>query len=102
MKGRFFIDALATLSIIPNIFGIKGWWSGLEFLGLLKLLRINRFRHVIKNSNQNAETKALLVIFYVVFILIVYIHFIACFIWWTFNREGTWVAPKEFGYLQLS
>ena len=99
MKGSFFIDLLATVSIVPNIFGIQGWWSGLEFFGLLKLLRINRFRHVITNSNQNAETKALLVILYVVFILIVYIHFIACFIWWTFNRQDDWVAPKEFGYL---
>ena len=36
---------------------------------------------------------------YVLYLLVLYHHLIACFLWFLFSYEKFWVPPKEFGNL---
>ena len=67
---------------------------------MIKILRIRRISKIIGNLNQTQETKALLKVLNMVFILIVYIHIIACLLWKVFSIEKSWIPAVDFIYVE--
>ena len=67
---------------------------------MIKILRIRRISKIIGNLNQTQETKALFKVLNMVFILIVYIHIIACLLWKVFSIEKNWIPAVDFIYVE--
>jgi hypothetical protein len=74
--------------------------SLLKLLGMIKILRVNRLKKIIANLNQTQETKAGLKVCNMVFILIIYIHVIACLLWKVFSVDKTWIPAVDFIYVK--
>lgn len=72
----------------------------LKIIGMIKILRIRRISKIIGNLNQTQETKAFLKVLNMVFILIVYIHIIACLLWKVFSIEKKWIPAVDFIYVE--
>ena len=95
-KG-FLIDFAASLSILNHITHS----NYLQYFGFLKIVRILRMNRVIANCNFSSETKAMLKIMYILYLLIFYMHFVACILWIIFKIDKVWVPPVYFGDLRF-
>ena len=99
----FFLDFFATLSVLPAIFPIAAYsYKGAQVLssfGLFKILRVMRISEIIDKLNITAPSKASMKMIFVLYLLTLYHHVIACFLWFIFSIEKYWVPPKDFGYL---
>lgn len=71
-----------------------------KLIGMIKILRVNRLKKIIANLNQTQETKAALKVCNMVFILIIYIHVIACLLWKVFSISETWIPAVDFIYVK--
>ena len=67
--------------------------------GLFKILRLARISEIIDKLDITAPEKASLKMIFVLYLLTLYHHVIACFLWFIFSIEKYWVPPKDFGYL---
>lgn len=73
LQGMFIIDLLSSLPIELIAHGSR--W---RILNILKLLRISRLTALINNSNIDSETKTFCRILQLIFLMIIYMHVIAC------------------------
>ena len=105
VNGSFTVDLISTISIdkwynnfseTPN----ESILTLLKIIGMIKLQRIRRLAKIISNLNQTQETKALFKVLNMVFILILYIHVIACLLWKVFSIEETWIPAVDFIYVE--
>mmetsp|Transcript_81200 Transcript_81200/g.112454 ORF Transcript_81200/g.112454 Transcript_81200/m.112454 type:complete len:149 (+) Transcript_81200:231-677(+) len=107
-QGSFLADLLSTAPLLVE-FGVITSDSPannyIQVLGMLKLGRLSRIGKVIANLNMTTEFKAFLRTIYIVFGLVIFIHVVACFLWYQFTNsdkeayplEGpSWVPPLEF------
>lgn len=97
----FLIDMLST-------FPLDEWFEGvgsenminfLKVLGMLKMQRIRRLTKIIANLTATHETKALLKVFQMIFLLTLCFHIIACL--WRFmvnTDHPEWIPPVDFIY----
>lgn len=96
----FVIDLLST-------FPLDEWFAGysenltnfMKVLGMLKMQRIRRLSKIITNLTVSHETKALLKVFQMIFLLLLYFHIIACLWRFIINVENPeWIPPTDFIY----
>ena len=67
----------------------------------MKIFRITRVTGIINKLKVSAADKSAMKILYVLFLLFLFHHMLACALWFIFSIEKYWVPPKDFGYLQL-
>lgn len=101
-KGTFLIDILSTFDLDDLVRGIGN--ESLTFLmslfGFLKMQRIRRINKIIGNLNTTQETKAFLKVAKMVFLLILYIHILACILWLVLSRDKVWIPEADFIYAE--
>lgn len=100
-NGPFLIDLISTLPL-DKIFSDS---TVAKVFGILKIQRIRRISKIIGQLNQTQETKAFLKVALMVFFLILYIHILACILWFTFTIpiDGTkevWIPEADFIYAE--
>ena len=79
-SGKFFIDLLAALPIDVFIMIIQNQQNEqVQWIQLAKLTRITRLSRIINYMRAQDDIKLSLKLFQLVFFLLLYIHFIACF-----------------------
>lgn len=97
LKSRFMVDLLSTIPF-DNIVGIfyNNTSPVLQLFSLLKLVRISRLGHIIKSMNVTHDIKNMLKLSKLIFVIIIYIHCLAC-LWYvivTVNKQ--WRPPLEY------
>jgi len=105
----FLIDFLSTLPVAlgpmvevatssdPVKRAVLGRLVGI--LGMFKIVRVRRISKMISNLNQSQELKAQLKRLNTIFILFIYVHALACILWYFFKQESVWVPPLDFMYV---
>jgi hypothetical protein len=92
MSPNFYIDVLSTVPI-EDFFG-----GGIitRSFGILKLIRVGRISSVIMNLNMSQEVKAGFKVIYLVFLMLMYIHVMACIWYYVVTIEEKWIPNKDF------
>lgn len=62
---------------------------------MLKLIRLNRIGKIIDSLNVVSKTKTVLKLFNMYFYLLLYLHVLACGIYYIMSVNKTWVPPSE-------
>mmetsp|Transcript_33777 Transcript_33777/g.38926 ORF Transcript_33777/g.38926 Transcript_33777/m.38926 type:complete len:145 (-) Transcript_33777:1719-2153(-) len=97
LKGRFWID---FLSAVPFDSIVQGDGSEiLKLLGLLKIVRVTRITRIINFMSIKDDMKMVLKLLKLVFFLVLYIHFSACFWWALVKNELTWIPQMDYAWL---
>jgi len=89
---RFYIDVLSTIPL-DDFFG-GGIF--LQFLGILKILRLGRIGNVILNLNTSQRTKAAYKVVYLIFMMFMFIHVMGCLWNYIVVQEETWIPNMDF------
>ncbi|CAI2372437.1 unnamed protein product [Moneuplotes crassus] len=100
LKGRFWLDIIASLPfdlIAKPFLSGNGDSSLFQMLGILKLIRILRLSRLMSFMNLKDHVKMSLKLFRLLFFIILYIHFIACLLFF-FRKENSWLPPLEYGW----
>jgi len=86
-KGTFLIDILSTFNLDSLVVSLENesLTIFMRLFGFLKMQRIRRINKIIGNLNTTQETKAFLKVAKMVFLLILYIHILACILWLVFS-----------------
>ena len=73
--------------------------SPIRLLNLLKIVRLQKLSDIINKANFDEETKSLLRICRLVFILIIVMHVIGCFwhhVTHNYSNSDLWIPPTDF------
>ena len=93
---QFYIDVLSSVPLnqfFPSV-------PLLNFLGLLKILRIRRVNNFIMDLNIPQRQKTFLKVIFLVFIMLMYLHLASC-IWYTvIQQDERWIPSMEFVFPQ--
>lgn len=92
-EARFYIDVLSTVPL-PDL--VPGNSAFLQFLGILKIVRLMRISGFIMNLNTSQETKAAFKVFYLIFTMFMYIHLVACTWYYTVGQAEVWIPNMDF------
>ena len=98
LKGKFFIDILASLPFDSfNFFDTQGGANTLSFkiFGLLKLIRILRLSKLISYMNLKDDVKMSLKLAKLVFFLIMYLHCVGCMWYYIVNSNQVWFPALD-------
>lgn len=97
LKSRFLIDLLSTVPFdsIALIF-TKSESPILKLFSLLKLVRISRLGHIIERMNVTQDMKNALKIFKLIFVIIIYIHCLACLWYIIVTVHSDWKPTLAF------
>lgn len=107
LRGEFWIDLFSSIPFIR-----LGKWLSIESAGytgfaqlmkLLKLFRIRRIPKLISSSTADKETKMNFKVLFIVFILCIWVHCIACLLWSIFllqPLENRWIPPLDFMFVE--
>lgn len=96
IKGRFFIDLLATVpfdNLTYAILGVKN--EILPLFSLLKLIRVTRLGRIIERMNVKEHIKLMMKLSQLIFFLIMYIHCCGCVWYLIVVQDKMWTAPLE-------
>lgn len=91
-EPRFYIDVLSTVPLAD----LFGGGALLQFLGILKIIRLVRISGVIMNLNTSQETKALCKVVYLIFTMFMYIHLMACMWYIIVSENEDWIPNMDF------
>eukprot|EP00347_Sterkiella_histriomuscorum_P002268 403368814 len=81
------------LSIIPfDMFAKKDL---LVLFNLLKVFKVGRSNKIISNINVSSQAKIIFKLVYMIALLLLYIHFLACLIYYIMKLNKTWLPPSE-------
>ncbi|CAI2372401.1 unnamed protein product [Moneuplotes crassus] len=100
LKGRFWVDMVASIPfdlLARPFFSKDGDSTVFQMLGILKLIRILRLSRLISFMNLKDDVKMSLKLLRLLFFIILYIHFIACTLFF-FRKENSWLPPLEYGW----
>jgi len=89
---RFYIDVLSTIPL-DDFFG-GGIF--LQFLGVLKILRLGRISNVILNLNTSQRTKAAYKVVYLIFMMFMFIHVMGCLWNYIVEQDESWIPNMDF------
>lgn len=97
LRSRFTIDLLSTLPF-DNIAAIftAGSSPVLQLFSLLKLVRISRLGRIIERMNVTQDMKNALKLFKLIFVIIIYIHCLACLWYVIVNINEEWKPPLDY------
>ncbi len=95
--GRFWLDLASTLPFEwINLLFNSGMGELFNLFGLLKVLRIMRLQNIIKNLNIREQLKMTLKIFNFCFLLVLYVHLVACVWYYLVRQNKEWIPPLDF------
>ena len=97
LRGRFTIDLLSTIPF-DNIALLFTQSSSpvLQLFSLLKLVRISRLGRIIERMNVTQDMKNALKLFKLIFVIIIYIHCLACLWYIIVNIQEEWIPPLDY------
>lgn len=100
LKGRFWIDLLATVPFDTiGLLVAPGDTSYLRAFGILKLVRITRLGRIIAYLNVAEDTKIMLKLMKLIFFLCMYIHLVGCAWYWMVQFDKEWIPPLDYVYV---
>lgn len=111
LGGGFIPDFISTTPLVlrPLIDGVTMNSGTQELLNniilgfrLMKLMRIRKFSTVITNLQQPIQIKSSLKRLYVIFLLVLICHVQGCIIMMIMEPGGIWVAPTDFGLIEVN
>ena len=96
LKGRFFVDFLATLPLefIGDIKNVHISKSTLKLIGLIKLTRLLRLGRIITYIRMSKSFKHGIKIFMTGVYLFLIIHWIDCAAYYVFMLDNDWLPPN--------
>jgi len=97
LKSRFTIDLLSTIPF-DNIALIFTSSSSpvLQLFSLLKLVRVSRLGRIIERMNVTQDMKNALKLFKLIFVIIIYIHVVACLWYVVVSVDEDWMPPLDY------
>lgn len=97
LKSRFTIDLLSTIPF-DNIALLFTSSSSpvLQLFSLLKLVRISRLGRIIERMNVTQDMKNALKLFKLIFVIIIYIHCLACLWYFIVTQQSEWQPPLSY------
>jgi hypothetical protein len=102
LKGRFWIDFLATIPF--DNFGEFIFGSGnatlLRSISLLKLVRVLRLNKIISIMKVANEIKLSLKLIKLIFFLIMYLHCVACAWYFLVMIDSVWMPPLDYVWVK--
>jgi len=102
MKGRFWVDVLASLPLdmLTLLFKTSdGDTNVFDLFGLLKLVRVLRLSRIIMYMNLKDDIKMSLKLVKLVFFLVMYIHCQGC-AWYIIVRDNEeWIPPLDYVWI---
>ena len=95
--GRFWMDLAATIPF-DRIYSLIAQQDEELFnlFGLLKVLRVMRLQSIINNMNIREQLKMTLKIVNFCFLLVLYVHIVACIWYYIVRQNMAWVPPLDF------
>lgn len=96
LKGRFWIDLLATIpfdTIVELIF--LQTTKEFQLFGILKLIRIARINKLVAYMNVREDTKISLNITKLFFYLSIYFHILGCLWYYIVSQSKKWIPPLD-------
>lgn len=101
LKGRFWIDLLATIPFDTFAELIIGSENGsvLSIFSLLKLVRVLRLNRIISIMKVTNEIKLSLKLGKLVFFLTMYLHCLGCFWYFIVKDDKNWLPPLDYVYI---
>ena len=101
LKGRFWIDLLATIpfdNIAEAIVG-SGNASLLSIFSLMKLVRVLRLNRIIALMKVANEVKLSLKLGKLIFFLVMYLHCCGCAWYYIVSRDKKWIPPLDYVFI---
>lgn len=97
LRSRFTVDLLSTIPFdtIALIFSSSSS-PILQLFSLLKLVRISRLGIIIERMNVTQDMKNALKLFKLIFVIIIYIHCLACLWYVIVTMHAEWRPPLEY------
>jgi len=92
-EPRFYIDVLST---IPFGDLTSSHSPLLQFLGILKIVRLLRISSVIVNLNTSQDTKAAFKVAYLIFTMFMYIRIMGCTWYMVVEGQEIWIPNNDF------
>ena len=94
-SGRFFVDFLASfpLEIIGDATNVSK--GTLKLISLIKLTRLLRLSKIVTFIKMKKSLKHGIRLFILVIYLFLIVHFMACFAYYIFQINQTWIPPKD-------
>lgn len=93
---RFWIDIMSTFPF-DKVITSGGLADFVTLLGMLKIVRVSRISKIIANLNVKQESKAFFKVINLIFLLVLYIHVMACFMYYIVQDSGKlWIPPLDF------
>ena len=92
LKEGFVLDFVAALPVITQLRYLGVPFNStvemlLSGLGMFKILRVTRISGIINKLESSAAEKSSMKVLYVLYLLFLFHHIIACELWWTFSLE---------------
>jgi CRP-like cAMP-binding protein len=102
LKGRFWIDFLATIPFdsVGDLFFGSGNTELLRSISLLKLVRVLRLNKIISILKVANEVKLSLKLIKLIFFLIMYLHWCACAWYFLTELDDDWLPPLDYVYVK--
>ena len=103
-KGRFWIDALATVPFdkLGEVIVRENSILALQLFGLLKLVRVLRLGRLIAYLNLKDDVKMSLKLGKLVFFLVIYIHCYGCLWFLIVKSNELWVPPVDYVWVDTT
>ena len=108
LKFRFWIDFLAAVPFdtIGNFVMVdllhQEEITFLGIFGILKLVRVLRLGRIIAYLKVIESVKATFRLSKLIFFLILYLHLVGCFWFFTVNQNETWLPPLDYVYIETN
>ena len=102
LKGSFFIDFISSVpfnSLISTSSTVLAFF--LDFLGMLKLLRLGRLYTTVQRSNMEQEIKVYFKVAMISIYLLVIIHLLSCIWFQVVSQHERWVQNMDFMYVNM-
>ena len=97
LRGRFTIDLLSTIPFDNlALILIENPPPVLQLFSLLKLVRISRLGRIIERMNVTQDMKNALKLFKLIFMIIIYIHCLACLWYVVVMLKEEWKPPLDY------
>ncbi|CAI2372633.1 unnamed protein product [Moneuplotes crassus] len=102
LKGKFWIDLLASIPFDFLSYGLDGLNDNgaiLDFVGMLKLVRVLRLSRLITYLNLKNELKMSLKLFKLIFFLFLYLHCLCCLWFYIVKVDKKWIPPLDYVFI---
>jgi len=103
LKGRFWIDIIASVPFDALSYGLTGLNENnsiFNFIGMLKLIRVLRLSRLITYLNLKNELKMSLKLLKLVFFLVLFLHFLCCTWYYIVKIDEKWIPPLDYVWIK--